>query len=85
MALTFRCDKHDIGYVVGDIYPVWWSKASIPDCPICRLEWIKEHEHEWDFPISYEVMLATADWEVVDCLGLHDTGGRSGPAASLVR
>jgi len=61
MALMIRCSKHDIGYVAADLYPAWWHEAGIPACPRCRLEWIEEHKHEWDFPVPYETMWANAN------------------------
>lgn len=76
MALMFRCDKHDIGYVVGDLYPAWWIMHNIPECPLCRLEWIKEHEYEWDFPVPYEMMLANAR-RALNCTGLDNIGGKN--------
>lgn len=72
MALMIRCDRHDIGYVVGDLYPAWWIMHNVPGCPLCRLEWIEEHEDEWDFPVPYKMMWATAHRALSDCTGLSN-------------
>jgi len=58
MALSFMCDIHGIGYVVGDLYPAWWCEANVPKCPRCRLDWLREHKDAWDFPVSYEILEA---------------------------
>ena len=75
MALGIKCDKHDIGYVAADLYPAWWLMYNVPECPLCRLDWINEHKYEWDFPVSYKAMWATAHRALNDCTGLSDLGG----------
>ena len=60
MALMIKCDKHSIGYVAADLYPAWWIMHNVPECPLCRLEWIKDHKYKWDFPVPYGTMWIAA-------------------------
>lgn len=60
MALMLRCDKHNVGYVVGDLYPKWWIEANIPGCPLCRLDWLEEYKGTLELPVSWEALEASA-------------------------
>lgn len=70
MAFLGKCDEHNISYLSADLCPTWWIMRNVPECPLCRLEWMEEHEYEWDFPVPYETMKGIVSRAVEDCTGV---------------
>ena len=75
MALMVHCEEHNVGYVVGDIYPEWWV---FPTCPYCRKDWLEEHKSTWDCPVPYEVMYDSTLAAMRDCTTTINTASDEG-------
>jgi len=87
MALMVHCEKHNVGYVVGDIYPEWWRNTGIPACPYCRMEWGEAHRDDWEFPVPYEIFVMGTRLAMEDCVAhvsiqAASDEGMTGPCVS---